>query len=104
MDVSQLAEQNALRKQLYQEQELLQRFQERQEEKLRVQHDREKAALDVKVEDSKKELDKLVRGQQTWKHCMLYPIQYKSNAALGATPQGHLPRSCLWSVYSASTG
>lgn len=61
MDESQLAEQNALRKQLHQEQELLQRFQETQEEKLLGQHARESAALDVKVENSKKELDKLVR-------------------------------------------
>lgn len=61
LDGAQLAEQNALRKQLYQEQELLQRFQESQEEKLVVQHEREKAALDVKVEDSKKELEKMVR-------------------------------------------
>ena len=55
-----MAEQNALRKQLHQEQELLQRFQESQEEKLKAQHVREKAALDVKVANSKKELDKLV--------------------------------------------
>ncbi len=60
LDESQLAEQHALRKQLHQEQELLQRFQENQEEKLIAQHVREKAALDVKVADSKKELDKEV--------------------------------------------
>ena len=60
-----MAEQNALRKQLHQEQELLQRFQESQEEKLKGQHQREKAALDVKVEDSKKELEKVVRGLGT---------------------------------------
>ena len=62
LDESQLAEQNALRKQLHQEQELLQKFQETQEDKLKAQHVREKAALDVKVEDSKKELQKEVCG------------------------------------------
>lgn len=60
LDGAQMAEQNALRKQLSQEQELLQRFQESQEEKLKAQHSREKAALDVKVEDSRKELNKVV--------------------------------------------
>lgn len=60
LDEAQLAEQNALRKQLHQEQELLQRFQESQEEKLKAQHGREKAALDTKIESSRKELDKTV--------------------------------------------
>lgn len=55
-----MAEQNALRKQLQQEQELLQKFQESQEDKLKSQHTREKAALDAKIEDSKKELEKKV--------------------------------------------
>jgi hypothetical protein len=58
-----LAEQNALRKQLHQEQELLQRFQESQEEKLQTQHQREKEAQDVKVDNSKKELEKEVRWE-----------------------------------------
>ena len=60
LDESQLAEQNALRKQLQQEQELLQKFQESQEDKLNAQHVREKAALDIKIESSKKELEKAV--------------------------------------------
>ena len=60
LDEAQVAEQNALRKQLHQEQELLQRFQESQEEKLKAQHSREKTALDIKVEMSMKELDKQV--------------------------------------------
>ncbi len=60
LDESQLAEQNALRKQLQQEQELLQGFQESQEAKLNSQHSKEKAALNIKVENSQKELDKMV--------------------------------------------
>ena len=55
-----MAEQGALRKQLHQEQELLQRFQESQEEKLEAQHAREKTALDMKVDTNTKELDKEV--------------------------------------------
>ena len=60
MDEAQLAEQNALRKQLHQEQELLQTFQESQEEKLKAQNRREKAALDIKVEQSNKQLEEEV--------------------------------------------
>jgi len=60
LDEAQVAEQNALRKQLQQEQDLLQRFQESKEEKLKVQHGREKAAMDTKVEARKKELEKQV--------------------------------------------
>lgn len=60
LDGAQVAEQTALRKQLHQEQELLQRFQESQDEKLKSQHNREVAALDVKVDNSKKELNKEV--------------------------------------------
>ena len=60
LDEAQLAEQEALRKKLQQEQELLQRFQESQEAKLLVQHEREKQALDEKVEASKLELEKQV--------------------------------------------
>lgn len=60
LDVAQVAEQIALRKQLQQEQDLLQKFQESQEEKLKAQHAREKTALDIKVATSKKELDKQV--------------------------------------------
>ena len=60
LDEAQLAEQEALRKKLQQEQDLLQRFQESQEAKLLVQHEREKHALDEKVEASKLELEKQV--------------------------------------------
>lgn len=60
MDETQLAEQEALRKQLQSEQDMLQKFQEAQEEKLISQHDREKAALDEKVDTSKRELEKNV--------------------------------------------
>ena len=55
-----MTEQEALRKQLQQEQELLQTFQESQEAKLLAQHEREKKALDEKVEASKRELEKQV--------------------------------------------
>ena len=61
IDEAQLKEQEALRKQLQQEQDMLQAFQEAQDEKLRVQHERERTALQEKVELSKRELDKEVR-------------------------------------------
>ena len=64
LDGAQVAEQNALRKQLHQEQELLQQFQESQDEKLKSQHNREVAALDVKVDNSRKELEKEVRERE----------------------------------------
>ena len=60
IDETQLKEQEALRKQLQQEQDLLQTFQEAQDRKLKVQHERERAALDAKVELSKRELEKEV--------------------------------------------
>lgn len=60
IDETQLKEQEALRKQLQQEQDLLQTFQEAQDQKLKVQHERERRALDEKVELSKKELEKEV--------------------------------------------
>lgn len=60
IDEAQLKEQEALRKQLQQEQDLLQTFQEAQDQKLKVQHEREQTALDEKVELSKKELEKEV--------------------------------------------
>ena len=60
IDAAQLKEQEALRKQLQQEQDLLQTFQEAQDEKLKVQHMKERTALDEKVELSKKELEKEV--------------------------------------------
>jgi hypothetical protein len=41
IDETQLKEQEALRRQLQQEQDMLQAFQEAQDEKLRVQHERE---------------------------------------------------------------
>ena len=62
LDEAQLAEQEALRKQLQQEQDLLQQFQEKQEAKLLDQHDKEKRLLDEKVENSKRELERQVRG------------------------------------------
>ena len=55
-----MAEQEALRKKLQQEQDLLQKFQESQEAKLLVQHEREKEAQDEKVEAGKLELEKQV--------------------------------------------
>lgn len=55
-----MAEQEALRKKLQQEQDVLQRFQESQEAKLLVQHERERLALDEKVEASRLELEKQV--------------------------------------------
>ena len=64
IDVAQLKEQETLRMQLQQEQDLLQTFQEAQDEKLRVQHERERAALQEKVELSKRELDKEVSQQR----------------------------------------
>ena len=60
LDEAQLAEQEALRKKLQQEQDVLQRFQESQEAKLLVQHERERLALDEKVEASKLDLEKQV--------------------------------------------
>jgi hypothetical protein len=62
LDEAQLAEQEALRKKLQQEQDVLQRFQESQEAKLLVQHERETLALDEKVEASKLELQQQVRN------------------------------------------
>ena len=55
-----MAEQEALRKKLQHEQDVLQKFQESQEAKLLVQHERERQALDEKVEASKLEFDKQV--------------------------------------------
>lgn len=60
LDETQIAEQEALRKQLQSEQDMLQKFQETQEEKLISQHDREQTALNEKVEASKRELEKNV--------------------------------------------
>ena len=60
LDEAQLAEQEALRKKLQQEQDVLQRFQESQEAKLLVQHERERQLLDEKVEASKLELQQQV--------------------------------------------
>ena len=60
IDAAQLKEQESLRKQLQQEQDLLQTFQEAQDKKLKVQHERESTALHEKVELSKKELEKEV--------------------------------------------
>lgn len=60
LDEAQLAEQEALRKKLQQEQDVLQRFQESQEAKLLVQHERERQLLDEKVETSKLELQQQV--------------------------------------------
>ena len=57
LDEAQELEQEALRKQLTQEQELLDKFQESQKAKLAAQHEREKQALDVKVESTKADLD-----------------------------------------------
>eukprot|EP00731_Ephydatia_muelleri_P022590 Em0015g173a len=65
LDETQLAEQEALRKQLQSEQDMLQKFQEAQEEKLISQHDREKAALDEKVDTSKRELEKNLFEEST---------------------------------------
>ena len=65
IDETQLKEQEALRRQLQQEQDMLQAFQEAQDEKLRVQHERERTALQEKVELSKRELDKEV-SQDGW--------------------------------------
>ncbi len=62
LDEAQESEHEALRNQLTQEQELLDKFQESQKAKLTAQHEREKQALDEKVEGAKKELDKEVRG------------------------------------------
>ena len=75
MDGAQEAEKNALLKQLQQEQDLLQRFQESKEEKLKVQHSREKAAMDTKVEASKKELDKEV-GLDKFEICLFFILYY----------------------------
>lgn len=71
IDEAQLKEQEALRKQLQQEQDLLQTFQEAQDQKLKVQHEREHTALDEKVELSKKELDKEVHLATHW--TLLHP-------------------------------
>jgi len=65
LDEAQLLEHEALRKQLVQEQDLLQRFQESQEQKLLAQHEREKRALDNKVESSKRELEKQIFEEST---------------------------------------
>ena len=62
IDAAQMKEQEALRKQLQQEQDLLQTFQEAQDEKLKTQHVKERTALDEKVDLSKKELEKEVCG------------------------------------------
>lgn len=56
-----MAEQEALRKKLQQEQDVLQKFQESQEAKLLVQHERERHAVDEKVEGSKLALEQQVR-------------------------------------------
>ena len=64
IDAAQMKEQEALRKQLQQEQDLLQTFQEAQDEKLKTQHVKERTALDEKVELSKKELEKEVCGKR----------------------------------------
>ena len=63
LDEAQLKEQEALRKQLQQEQDLLVTFQESQDQKLLTQHDREKRDLDEKVTASKLELEKQVRKE-----------------------------------------
>ena len=60
LDEAQLSEQEALRRKLQQEQDVLQKFQESQEAKLLVQHEKEKQALDEKVATSKLELEKQV--------------------------------------------
>ena len=60
LDEAQLSEQEALRRKLQQEQDVLQKFQESQEAKLLAQHEKEKQALDEKVTTSKLELEKQV--------------------------------------------
>ena len=69
-----MAEQEALRKKLQHEQDVLQKFQESQEAKLLVQHERERQALDEKVEASKLEFDKQVSN------CECYIRKFKSIA------------------------
>lgn len=78
IDEAQLKEQEALRKQLQQEQDLLQTFQEAQDQKLKVQHERERTALDEKVELSKKELEKEVQ----YIHVFPYPLETTSASRL----------------------
>ena len=68
LDEAQLKEQEALRKQLQQEQDLLVAFQQSQEQKLLTQHDREKRELDEKVSASKLELEKQVRWGELATH------------------------------------
>lgn len=58
-----MAEQEALHKQLQQEQEMLQHFQEKQEIKLLYQQDKEKTALEEKIEKSHREQEKGVSRQ-----------------------------------------
>ncbi len=57
LDEAQESEQEALRNQLTQEQELLDKFQDSQKAKLAAQHEREKQALDVKVESTERDLE-----------------------------------------------
>ena len=57
LDEAQESEQEALRKQLKQEEELLEKFQESQKAKLAAQHERERQALDERVEKNKEQLE-----------------------------------------------
>ena len=77
MDEAQLAEQEALRKQLQQEQNLLQQFQEKQENKLLALHDCEKRQADEGVEKSKRELERQVnsiKAESCWSLAWLHAV------------------------------
>ena len=63
MDEAQLTEQEVLRQQLLQEQDLLQQLQEKQGAKLLNRHDREKQQMDEQVENSRRDLEKQVRAR-----------------------------------------
>lgn len=57
LDEAQESEQEALRKQLKVEEEVIEKFQDSQKAKLAAQHDRETQALDEKVEKTKQQLE-----------------------------------------------
>ncbi len=60
LNEAQVAELEALQRQLHQEQDMLQHFQEKQEAKLLYQQDKEKKLIDEKIETSERELEKEV--------------------------------------------
>ena len=68
----------ALMKQLQQEQDLLQQFQEKQENKLLTLHDCEKQQADEGVEKSKRELERQVSIIKAEKRLLSYSFVFSS--------------------------